>query len=158
MGDEQQKKFDLKGWAAIIAALAAMLTSVGSWYKPQDTSVEKTAYETLSTSISKLSDSEQKNHEDISNLRGYLDGISRAPLLVPADTATSSPAPTPLPADAPHPAPHAAATSPSTSGPISFALSAPPVPAVHAAPAPVAPPAFSAVAAAAAAPAAGNVP
>jgi len=142
---EQEKKFDLKGWATVIAALAALITAIGSWYKPQDTTVEKNAYETLSTSIAKLSDEEQKSHEDVANLRGYLDGISRAPLLVPADVEpTSSPSPSPMPSNAPHAT--TAATSPSTSGPITFAVTAPPVPTVHAAPAPVAPPAFDAIA------------
>jgi len=130
---EQEKKFDLKGWATIIAAVAALITSVVSAVKPQDTSVTKNAYVTLSSSISKLSDAEQKNHEDIANLRGYLDGISRAPLLVPADPIGTHPSPV--------------STSPSATGPTMFAVSAPPVPTVHEATAPVTTPSFSSVAA-----------
>lgn len=144
------KKMDLKGWAAVIAAIAALVTSVGSWFKPQDTSVTKNAYETLSVSIAKLSDSNQKNHEDIANLRGYLDGVSHAPLIPPSEVLGPPPLPVP-PVHVPTPAPQAAKSSKAVVAPMSsevtFAITAPPVPTVHAAPAPVQPPSFSDVAA-----------
>lgn len=64
----------LKSLGTLIAALAALVTATGAYFKPQDHSVSKVTYEELTKSIKELSDEGDKNHDDIVALRGYIEG------------------------------------------------------------------------------------
>ena len=67
----------LKSLGTLVAAVAALVTATGAYFKPQDHSVNKASYEELSKVIKDLSDESDKNHDDIVALRGYLEGVSR---------------------------------------------------------------------------------
>jgi hypothetical protein len=69
-----------KSWVAVLTALAALIAAVSAFMKTLDHGVTESAYNTLSDSIVKLSDRQQKTTEDIAMLRGYLDGLSRSPM------------------------------------------------------------------------------
>jgi hypothetical protein len=64
----------LKSLGTLIAAVAALVTAVGAYFKPQDHTVNKASYEELSKVIKELSDESDKNHDDIVALRGYVEG------------------------------------------------------------------------------------
>jgi hypothetical protein len=154
------KMVKLKAWASVITSMAALVASLGAFLKACDHTLTQNAYNTLSDNITKLSDEQQKNHEDLLSLRGYLDGLSRSPL---------GPAPTPsLPPEvdagspphmAPnawtksgHPTPAVAASALASmmtqedGGLITFSvIDSAPVPSVHPATAPVKPPSFASV-------------
>ncbi len=68
----------LKSTAAVLTALAALVAATGAFFKTLDHGVTESAYNTLSASIVKLSDQEQKTQEDVANIRGYLDGLAHA--------------------------------------------------------------------------------
>ena len=70
----------LKSTAAVLTALAALIAATGAFLKTFDHGVTESAYNTLSESIVKLSDQEQKTQQDVASIRGYLDGLSRAPM------------------------------------------------------------------------------
>jgi hypothetical protein len=75
----EQKSSLLKEWGGLLAGIAGVLTAAGALLKSADHSVTQSAYNTLSESIAKLSDQQQKDHEDMANIRGYLDGMARTP-------------------------------------------------------------------------------
>jgi hypothetical protein len=141
----------LKEWGGLLAGIAGVLTAIGALAKSCDHSVTQSAYNTLSDSITKLSDQQQKDHGDLANLRGYLDGLSHAPMIpvaAPTPSAALSPAAAapaatkPLPAKPAHLT--AAGGGPMASGsPVQF--NAPPVPTVNAAFAPVRAPDFGSI-------------
>lgn len=68
----------LKNLPALIAAIAALVTSVAALRKPPDTTAAKASYEELSKLVSKLEDSSDQNHQDIIALRNFLEGYLRA--------------------------------------------------------------------------------
>ena len=70
----------LRSGAVFLASGAGLLASLGALLKTCDHSVTESAYNTLSESIVKLSDQEQKTQQDVASIRGYLDGLSRAPM------------------------------------------------------------------------------
>ena len=86
----------LKSTAAVLTALAALIAATGAFLKTLDHGVTESAYNTLSDSIVKLSDRQQKTTEDVAMLRGYLDGLSRTPMPVSAPTSASSASPSPI--------------------------------------------------------------
>ena len=88
----------LRSMAAVITALAALLAALGAFLKTFDHGVSKNVYDTLSESIVKLSDQQRRTQEDVAMLRGYLDGLSRAPM--PATPITSSASASPPPTSA----------------------------------------------------------
>lgn len=134
----------LKSGAVFLASGAGLLASLGALLKTCDHSVTESAYNTLSESIVKLSDQEQKTQQDVSSIRGYLDGLSRAPLPPPSPGASP---PLLFLADAgasfqlrtfsskPEPTPNITFT---------YEPTPPPPPQVHAPSAPVKPPSFTA--------------
>lgn len=63
----------LKSLANVIATVAALVVGIGGFFKPQDQSVTKAAYQELSTAVKKLSEDNAKNHDDIVALRAYLE-------------------------------------------------------------------------------------
>lgn len=151
---EPKKRDWLKSWASFFTAVAALLAAAGAFIKTFDHSITENAYNTLSGQIEKLSDQQQKNHEDLVALQGYLDGLQHAPL-IPSPTATAMAQSvdagtlTPL-VRPPRPLPSTSATAaiPQDAGPITFAIvSPPPLPSVHPKPPPVKPPPWSQVAA-----------
>lgn len=124
-GDKPRWTDKAKSLAAITTAMAALIAAFGAFAKTCDHSVTESAYNALSANITKLSDQEQKNQQDIAQLRGYLDGLSHAPILPsPAPPATASTVPAPGAVRHPHPAPLAssAAATPQDAGVITFAI------------------------------------
>jgi hypothetical protein len=67
----------IKSVATLVAAITALITALGAYMKPQDNSVNKESYETLSGIIVQLSEQNQKNHDDITALRGYVEALAR---------------------------------------------------------------------------------
>ncbi len=67
----------LKSLGTLVAAMAALVAAIGSWFKPQDQSVNKASYEALSASMKDLSDQVDKDHDEIVALRGYTEGALR---------------------------------------------------------------------------------
>jgi len=84
---DQGKTSILKGWAAIIASLAALVTAIGALLKPPQEPAAKAAYETLSTVVKETSEQTAKNHDDIVGLRNYLEGYTKGAGTVPAPSA-----------------------------------------------------------------------
>ncbi len=116
---EPSKHGLLKEWGGLLAGVAGVLTAAGALLKSCDHSVTQSAYDTLGASIAKLSDQQQRDHNDLANLRGYLDGMARTPpalrpasqlsdvvggtALTPLDRSTLTRVTPPLPASAPVP-------------------------------------------------------
>ena len=75
-----------------ITAAAALLASVGALAKPQDHSVTKSAYDTLSVGIKQVADEQRRDHDDVVALRGYLEGLTREKVILsPAVTDVAKP-------------------------------------------------------------------
>jgi len=83
---ESSKLAKIIGWInaskGFITATAALLASVGALAKPQDHSVTKTAYDTLSSGIKEISDEQRRDHDDVVALRGYLEGLTREKVIL----------------------------------------------------------------------------
>lgn len=148
----------LKQWAAFFTSIAALLASGGAFLKTCDHSITQNAYNTLSGEITKVDDKQQRDHEDLVKLQGYLDGLARAPV-VPIVSPSASMAVSTIDAGAPpvgtirpwppattHPSATAAAGNPD-GGLVTFAIIAPPLPSVQASGKPVRPPPWAQVAA-----------
>jgi hypothetical protein len=60
----------------VIAAMAALVTALGAFFKPPDHSVTKTAYDTISVGMKQIADEQRLDHDDIVKLRGYLEGLA----------------------------------------------------------------------------------
>jgi hypothetical protein len=69
---------DLKHLAALVAALAALVTAIGALIHRPPEEDAKTAYDTLSKAVEKVSDDTTKNHDDIVGLHNFLEGYMRA--------------------------------------------------------------------------------
>ncbi len=78
----------LKGWAAIIASIAALVTAVGAILKPTDTSATKATYETLSKAVKDNSEAAARNHDDLVALRAYMEGMRQSQIVPPPTTGT----------------------------------------------------------------------
>ena len=152
-GRAKAAKIDkLKPYAGILTAVAALLAALGAFLKTFDHSVTKDAYEALSLEIVKLGEEEQRTQTDLANLRGYLDGISRAPLAAiatPSPSSSPSSSPAPAPADAGAVAIHpfttaaTAATKPPKPPAVTLVFIDAGPPPVHAPTFPVKPPPFA---------------
>ncbi len=94
----------MRSLAAVILACASLIGTIGSLYKSCDHSVTENAYATLTTGIQKNTEAEQQNHQDIVAIRGYLDGLARAPMTMPPAPAMDAGAPAIAPST-PTPAP-----------------------------------------------------
>jgi hypothetical protein len=146
---------------ALLTAFAALLTALAAFlHKPEETDAKAT-YEELSKSLAEVSQATTQNYKDIASLRGYLDGLARAPLVTPTSTATppsvTSPSPSPTPFSSPlkilsggsaspkSPRALLVGTSASDAGVFVPLLPAPPPPTMAPAPHPFAPRAFDAV-------------
>ena len=159
-GDKPPSKWaKLRQVSHLITSVVALLAAVGAFLKTCDHSVTENSYNTLSETIKSLNEGQQKNHDDIVALHGYLDGLTHASLAqtpvasaVPADS--GAPAPSASQAVTPpvvHPAPTGtiSAIPKRDSGAITFEIvQAPPLPSVHAAAPPAMPPPFAQAAAA----------
>lgn len=65
----------LNAMKGFILTVAALMTAVGSWFKPQDLKVTKSSYETLAHSMEEMGKEIDQNHDDIVAIRGYLEGL-----------------------------------------------------------------------------------
>ena len=64
----------IKARAALIAAVAALITAAGSWFKPQDTKVSKGIYDELVSQVKDVSSAVAQNHADNVALTKYVEG------------------------------------------------------------------------------------
>jgi hypothetical protein len=86
----------LKHVASMVASAVALVTAISALAKPEDQSVNKESYETLTAAIKQLSEQTQKNHDDLVALRGYTEAavqFASVPMPSAAD-AGAGPAPT----------------------------------------------------------------
>lgn len=127
----------LKSLGTLIAAIAALVTATGAYFKPQDHSVNKASYEEITKTLKEMSDQTDKNHDDIVALRGYMEGVAAS---------RSAPLPVTFPPDAGAATPHVL-SSPSASTTVAYVQlpPKPPPPPVHTAARPQDPPSFDAV-------------
>jgi hypothetical protein len=143
------KREKMRSTISLMTHVVALMAATGAFFKTCDHSVTKSAYDALSADIQKLSDQDQKNHDDLVAIHGYLDGLSRNPL---TPIATLADAGVPL-STKPHPKPPVtlpvvtsttAIAAETREGDIMaiIAENVPPVPVLHPAPAPVKPLSF----------------
>lgn len=78
----------------LILALTGLLIAVASFVKPQSNKVTQNAYEELSKDIVEISSATRRNHDDLTALRGYVDGL-RANVIV-SDPSSFKMSPSPL--------------------------------------------------------------
>lgn len=135
-----KKRDKVRSTISLLTHFVALLAASGAFLKTCDHSVTKNAYEALSQNIQKLADQQKQNHDDLVAIHGYLDGMARAPMTAPAESAMTMALPPP------------AGGPPSTKGhqitidrdSVTF-VDGPPVPDVHPAPAPMKVAPFSAI-------------
>ncbi len=77
----------IRSIAILIASVAALITSIGAFFRPQDHSVQQASYEELSKSITAAYEEQQKNHDDIVALRTYLADRSGEMFILPSQLA-----------------------------------------------------------------------
>lgn len=157
-GAPPSKAKQVKALIHLITSITALIAALGAFLKTCDHSMTENSYNTLSESIKTITENQQKTHDDLVALHGYLDGLTHAPLVPATALATSAPtvdaggpassasALTPF-----HPAPTntiAAAPVPRDAGLITFAIQAPPLPSVQSTKAAAPPPPFAQAAAA----------
>jgi hypothetical protein len=134
-----KKPSKMRDLATLISAVTAMIVAIGSYFRPQDHTVTQKSYETCVDGIAKIQDAEQKNHDDIANLRGFVEGYTHGhvPFAEPSfEGKSSSSSPTTSPTTSP---------STSTMKTVDVLLDANEPPAQHPKPAPWNPPPFSAI-------------
>jgi len=127
-----KKREKMRSTISLLTHIVALLAASGAFLKTCDHSVTKNAYDALSENIQKLADQQKQNHDDLVAIHGYLDGLARAPMTAPAESAMTMTLPPPV------------GGSPSAKGhlitvdrdSVTF-VDAPPVPPVHPAPAPM---------------------
>lgn len=90
-----EKPSILKGWAAIIASVAALVTAIGAFLKPPQEPAAKAAYETLSSAVKSNSEEIAKNHDDILALRNYMEGFAKGVRVSPATSSSITIYPSP---------------------------------------------------------------
>jgi hypothetical protein len=70
-----------------LAAVIAVATAIGSWFRPQDNTATKASYDTLSQEVKQISDQTIKNHDDLIATKAYLDGftnrVTNEPIEIP---------------------------------------------------------------------------
>jgi hypothetical protein len=76
--------------AKTIAAIVAVITSVASWFKPQDNTATKASYDTLSQEVKQIADQSVKNHDDLVATKAYLDGFTNRVLNEPVEIPSTS--------------------------------------------------------------------
>jgi hypothetical protein len=84
-------KSRIKAYSSLITHVVALLAAAGAFAKSCDHSVSKNVYNTLSDSITKVSDNQDKLARDVANIHGYLEGRDQRPL----GSTTPSPSPSP---------------------------------------------------------------
>jgi hypothetical protein len=70
-------------YKGLIIGIAAVLTAAASWFKPPDITATKATYEVLSVKVNELtkttedlSKSIEDSHDEVSNLRAYIEGFN----------------------------------------------------------------------------------
>ena len=71
-----------------IAAFVAVIAAIASWLKPQDNTVTKASYDTLSKEVKQISDQTIKNHDDLIATKAYLDGFTNRIINEPIEIPT----------------------------------------------------------------------
>ncbi|MCK9567869.1 hypothetical protein M0R72_02815 [Candidatus Pacearchaeota archaeon] len=74
-------------YKGLIIGIAAVLTAAASWFKPPDITATKATYEVLSVKVNELtkttedlSKSIEDSHDEVSNLRAYIEGFNNGKL------------------------------------------------------------------------------
>lgn len=65
----------IKSVATLVAAIAALVTSVGVYFKPPDTAAAQKSYEVLISEIKTLHSENERQHDMIMSMRSLLDQI-----------------------------------------------------------------------------------
>ena len=73
-------KSRIKAYGSLMTHAVALLAAAGAFAKSCDHSVSKNVYNTLSDSITKVSDNQDKLARDVANIHGYLEGRDQRPL------------------------------------------------------------------------------
>jgi len=68
----------LKGWATVIASVAALVTAISALLKTPAEPAAEASYKTLAAAVKENSEQSAKNHDDLLNLRNYMEGYIRA--------------------------------------------------------------------------------
>jgi len=93
----EHKPSILKGWAAIITSIAALVAALGAILRPPQEPAAKAAYETVASAVKANSEAIAKNHDDIQALRNYMEGYTKGavpsapPSAPPSPVSSSSP-------------------------------------------------------------------
>ncbi len=78
VSEERTGGFDhqIRSLAALVTSLAALVASAGAFAKSCDHSVTENSYNALSHGIQEVTAAEQRNHDDLMALHGYVDGLA----------------------------------------------------------------------------------
>ena len=100
--DEESKTLSLLNqilsYKGLIIGIAAVLTALASWFKPADITATKATYEVLSAKVNELSATTNElakeiedSHDEVSNLRAYIEGFNNGKLAGIPNIASSTP-------------------------------------------------------------------
>jgi len=85
-------------YKGLIIGIAAVLTAAASWFKPPDITATKATYEVLSVKVNELSATTNElakeiedSHDEVSNLRAYIEGFNNGKLAGLPGVASSAP-------------------------------------------------------------------
>jgi hypothetical protein len=77
----------LLSYKGLIIGIAAVITAIASWFKPTDVTATKATYEVLSIRVNALakttedlSKSIEDSHDEVTNLRAYIEGFNNGKL------------------------------------------------------------------------------
>lgn len=78
VSEERGGGFDhqIRSLAALVTSLAALVASTGAFAKSCDHSVTENSYNALAQGIQEVTAAEQRNHDDLTALHGYVDGLT----------------------------------------------------------------------------------
>jgi hypothetical protein len=85
--EEEEKTLSLLNqilsYKGLIIGIAAVLTALASWFKPTDITATKATYEVLSVKVNELakttedlSKAIEESHDEVANLRSYIEGFN----------------------------------------------------------------------------------
>lgn len=75
---------------AFLLAATGFLVALGAWFKPQDQVPIQATYQTLKTQVEANNKATEDLHDDITALRGYVDGF-RTAMVLPSAAPSSAP-------------------------------------------------------------------
>lgn len=77
----------LLSYKGLIIGIAAVITAIASWFKPPDVTATKATYEVLSIRVNELTKTTEdlsklieNSHDEVTNLRAYIEGFNNGKL------------------------------------------------------------------------------